>query len=349
MHRTVTNTSNDRTNARIILTLLILLSADLLFLYYVKYTNRHMHLSEFSFDNAGNILNLVFALIPLLSLPFLQIKRSKVENKKYWALQAVALFMTACLIAAFLSERYELGLPNIYFQGFPLKKIFTGLLYVSFQVFQFYLSILCWILVFKNKHSVYFFSMILSVFGIFVLLSFSFFNSLDYQDQEAKYFDQGNKADLTVVLGAAVWSKNKPSTILAARIAKTSNLYAVGISKKILVTGGNAPGELTESQVARNYLIRYGVDKEDIIIEKKTSSTSEQIEFIKDSLLQKHNYDNIIIVSDNFHLKRILEICRFYNVHADGIASGLRLNFPELIYYRIRESIGLLLFWLFGI
>ncbi|MFN3478156.1 MAG: FAD-dependent oxidoreductase, partial [bacterium] len=57
-----------------------------------------------------------------------------------------------------------------------------------------------------------------------------------------------------VVLGAAVWSDNKPSPILAARVDKAIDLMKNFNVEKVYFTGSNAPGELSEAEVALNYL-----------------------------------------------------------------------------------------------
>ena len=126
-------------------------------------------------------------------------------------------------------------------------------------------------------------------------------------------------------------------------------MYESGKIKKIHVTGSNAPGEISEAEAARNYLIELGISKKDILFESVTSTTSEQIKFIKNELVKKQGMNKILIISDQFHLKRVLEMCRFFNVKAEGIESGYKLNWKKLLYYRLRDSIGLLLFWLFAI
>jgi hypothetical protein len=57
----------------------------------------------------------------------------------------------------------------------------------------------------------------------------------------------------------------------------------------------------------------------------------------------------LIIISDEFHLKRVEEMLDFYEINAKVVPSGYKLNFQKSLYYRIRDSIGLILFWLFAI
>ncbi|MGE5439872.1 MAG: YdcF family protein, partial [Bacteroidota bacterium] len=240
-------------------------------------------------------------------------------------------------------------LPFKYLFGYPLENIYVALMFSIFQFLLFYLTAATWLIVFRNNNYLYLRSLLYSLFVIFVLVIGAFIHENEYEDNSEKYFKDGSRADVAVILGAAVYSKNRPSPIFASRIGKANNLYNAGMVKKLLVTGGNAPGEMSEAEVAYKYLVRYGVDPENIWIERKTSSTSEQIEYIKENLIDKRGLKKIIIVSDQFHLKRAMEMCDFYNVKADGIASGLRLSLEKLFFYKFRDSLALLLFWLFAL
>jgi uncharacterized SAM-binding protein YcdF (DUF218 family) len=126
-------------------------------------------------------------------------------------------------------------------------------------------------------------------------------------------------------------------------------LYDLSLIRRIQVTGGSAPGEFTEAKAAYNYLINMGVRSSDILFEESTTSTSEQIEYIKRVLIEEKKIKNLVIISDQFHLKRISEMCKFHKISADGIASGLSLQWDRWLFYKIRESIALLIFLLFAI
>jgi vancomycin permeability regulator SanA len=156
------------------------------------------------------------------------------------------------------------------------------------------------------------------------------------------------KADVAVVFGAAVWSKNRPSSILMGRVDKAVELYKNGLVRKIYLTGSNAPGELSEAQVAFNYIKNFDVNLNDVLLEKKTTSTSEQVSFIKNELLDTLHLKKIVIVSDRYHLKRIKEIGKFFNLKLESVNSRINFNFKDMVYYKIREGIALLIFWLFA-
>ncbi|MGE5433082.1 MAG: YdcF family protein [Syntrophomonadaceae bacterium] len=334
---------------RICLSVILILLFDLVFLYLSKYSHKNLSIMEFNPRSTGNILNFLFALLPVAGFSILIFNSAKIEIKKLYGLLFIALVMNIPLIFTLFIKEFNLPLPFKYLFGYPLENIYVALMFSIFQFLLFFLTALTWLIVAGSNKYLYLRSLLYSLFLIFVLILGAFIHENEYEDNSEKYFKDGSRADVAVILGAAVYSKNRPSPIFASRIGKANNLYSAGMVNKLLVTGGSAPGEMSEAEVAYKYLVRYGVDPENIWVERKTSSTSEQIEYIKENLVEKRGLKKIIIVSDQFHLKRAMEMCDFYNIKADGIASGLRLSLEKLFFYKFRDSLALLLFWLFAL
>lgn len=156
------------------------------------------------------------------------------------------------------------------------------------------------------------------------------------------------RSDVAVVLGAAVWT-DRPSPSLAARVDKAVKLYNEGVVNIIQLTGSNAPGEMSEAQVAYKYLLTKNISDPDVWIEDRTTSTNEQIFYIKNSLMVKENIGIIIIVSDAYHLKRVKEICNFYHLNVEVASSDLEIGFEDLFYHKLKETIAILVFWFFAL
>ncbi|MBC8144408.1 MAG: YdcF family protein, partial [bacterium] len=154
--------------------------------------------------------------------------------------------------------------------------------------------------------------------------------------------------DAAVILGAAVWSGDRPSPVLRERINTGYDLLKNGTVQFLVLTGSNAPGELSESEVARRELLNLGADPTRIVIETRTRSTQQQIMFIRDQLL-KQGWKSFVIVSDQFHLTRALQICSFNDIDAHGVSSESPLGPQNLALYHVRESVALVLYWMFGI
>jgi vancomycin permeability regulator SanA len=155
--------------------------------------------------------------------------------------------------------------------------------------------------------------------------------------------------DAAIIFGAAVWSGNRPSPILRERILKALSLYRNDKIKYFVVTGSNTPGRLSESEVAKTFLINREVADSVIIAASNTRSTFEQVIFVRDSIYNKRNYKNLIIVSDNFHLRRITEMFKFNGITPIGVSSDSPLLNENIVFYSLRESVGIILFWYFGV
>jgi vancomycin permeability regulator SanA len=206
-----------------------------------------------------------------------------------------------------------------------------------------------WSKILGLENLIYLRSAINSIFiavGLLVLtLIFINTKNPSYQNQSSG----SNKVKIAVVLGAAVWSDNRPSPSLASRADKAAELYTKGAINKIQLTGGNAPGELSEAEVSFKYILKKGVDRNDIWIEKETTSTIEQIRFVKNELIGEKGLNSVMIISDIYHIRRVKEICRFYDIKADVAAANLNLKTDKIIFYQLRECLALLFFWLFAL
>ncbi|HEY9166290.1 MAG TPA: YdcF family protein [Candidatus Kryptonia bacterium] len=156
-------------------------------------------------------------------------------------------------------------------------------------------------------------------------------------------------ADAAVVLGASVWGKQTPSPLLKGRLDAALKLYNLGRVSKIVVTGGTKRFGTVESAVEQRYLIENGIPPSSVIAEQSTLSTSDQAKFIKDRVMGSLKMKNVEVVTDSWHLPRILLMCGWENISVTGIASNYRMQWPSELYYRVRESAALQVYLLFGV
>jgi uncharacterized SAM-binding protein YcdF (DUF218 family) len=178
-------------------------------------------------------------------------------------------------------------------------------------------------------------------------MTFIYNNTLSYTS--GKWQLNRSSKNVSVVLGAAVWSDNLPSPTLAGRGDKAFELLQNGFSGKILVTGSSAPGEMTEAEVAYNYLVAKGVDPTLVSTETSTTSTTEQIQFIKNELADSELIEDIIVISDSYHLPRVIEISRFFNLNIKVAESRHVVDFQDKLYIKVRESMAMFIFWCFAL
>ncbi|MHB1685800.1 MAG: YdcF family protein [Ignavibacteriaceae bacterium] len=321
--------------------------ADLLFLFFLKYKNQNLPLKDFRIMYIGNLLDLLFSSVLIIALLIYALQKGK--NYKPKMLLTYTIITSIILLLAALSTRVDLPLPNIYVLDHPLKKVAVGVIFSLYQFSIFLQIMLIWQIIFGAKELIGLRAFINSFVLTFVLLAIAFFYNHFKIGSGESYAVKKNQTNVAVVLGAAVWSHNSVSPSLAARVDKAVELYKKGIVNKIQLTGGNAPGELSEAEVAYDYMKPQNINHSDIWLETKTASTLEQVKFVKDSLLAKKNISHIIIVSDGYHLTRVREICKFFHIKTFVSASGLDLSTEHKLYYKLRESIALTVFWLFAL
>ena len=240
---------------------------------------------------------------------------------------------------------------SILLLSYTLSNInYTLILYIIYLTLKVYLVISFIILYFSASKKLHLFNNLgyLLLFFTILFLSTLYF-VYSFTDDSDKYKSGVKKADAGVILGAAVWGGNRPSPVLRERINKGFEVYQKKYIPKLILTGGGSPNELTEAEVSKNELIKYGVDPKNLIVEAKSNSTNEQIKFVRDKFYRKFNYQKIIVISDNFHLFRSKEICKFNNINADAFSSDTPLSTESYINFCIKESFAVLIFWLFGV
>lgn len=332
-----------------LLSIIIIQFTSILFIYFVKYQKHGLTLYNFSLLKTGNLLNLLFFILFLIGIILLFIKRSKIFEKRVKIFYIISFLQLFFLLSAFISLEVNINSKDFYLLEQPIQKVLTGLLFSIFQFSQVYLINIFWQLVFEREQLLYIRTFFNTNIALILLIALSLYFSQLNSSDISYYKNSTNNFNIGVVLGAAVWSGNIPSPSLAARADKAVQLYKEGKIKKIQFTGSNAPGEKAESIVAFEYIRKDSIPSIDILIESNTTSTVEQIQFIKNEIIDISKKTDILVISDGYHLRRVNEIAKFYGLDIKVVASDLKISWQNIFYSRIRESIALLFFWLYAI
>jgi vancomycin permeability regulator SanA len=256
---------------------------------------------------------------------------------------------TLTLFLAYLLTVIKLPPIDFYFLGQPGVKIIKSALFTLYEFILFVTISFTWLKVFRSDREVYLRSFSNALIVIFFVLAFTFIYVLVNGYPSDNWSLTKSDKNLAVVLGAAVWSDNQPSTSLSGRVDKGIQLYVDKFVGGILLTGSNAPGEMSEAEVALEYAKINGMDMEKVSYESSTTSTSEQLFYIKTHLVDDEIINDIIVVSDSYHLVRIIEISKFLNINIKVAASSIYLNYQKKLFMQLRESIALIVFWVFAL
>ena len=206
-----------------------------------------------------------------------------------------------------------------------------------------------WLKVLRSDRAVFLRSLFnaAAIMLILLAITFIFIQTSGYSSDNWS-LTKGDR-NVAVILGAAVWSDNQPSPSLSKRVDRGIELYINKFVGSMLLTGSNAPGEMSEAEVALEYARKKGMDMEKVRSESLTTSTSEQLKYIKKYIIDDENINDVIVVSDAYHLVRIIEISKFFNINIKVAASQSHLNYIKKFYMQLRESIALSVFWSFAL
>jgi uncharacterized SAM-binding protein YcdF (DUF218 family) len=303
-------------------------------LIYTRYTNQNMLLEDFAFPKTGNLMSLAVLLVCIVFIILNMFSKSSYRNGTLYLLLVFAAFQPAVL----------------FFANTIQSRDYKILAYIFFLLLKLFLMVSFILIYFSSSKKIHVLNSLGYVLVISVIFSaVSFYKVYYYADDSSKYETGKRKADVGVILGAAVWGGNRPSPVLRERINKGFEIYEKKYVEKLILTGGGSPNELTEAEVSKNELIKYGVDPRKLIIESKSNSTNEQILFVRDKFYKRFGYKSIIIVSDNFHLFRSSEMCSFNSMKADTFSSDTPLSPESNLNFCVKETFAVILFWFFGL
>lgn len=154
-----------------------------------------------------------------------------------------------------------------------------------------------------------------------------------------------NGADYVIVLGAQVRG-TRPSLNLAKRLDKACEYLDKNLNTKVIVSGGQGPGEdITEAEAMKNYLLEKGIDENRIIVENKSVNTHENIKFSKKII--NNDKAKIVIVTSSFHVYRGVRIAKRQGITSvEGLGSSIKWYTVPNLY--LREAVAILKYLVCG-
>jgi len=325
--------------------------ASIIFLFFVKYRTHNLSLNNLNLGYIGNILNLIVTglIVLILTLSLFAQKKIKLVDVQIY-LNLLFLSVLFLLLLALLLAKDFHTLKMLSTNQYELEKVVSvlvwliyffiklfGLNYLLLKLLQIKQALIPRVFLFSSLYS----------FGIIVYAFLKIF--ITSKTGEEYFLKKDEKFDAIVVLGAAVWKGNVPSPVYEGRLNKAIDLLDKNFSNRIILTGSNAPFELSEARVGKKYLEAKGISPTKIYLEESTTSTIEQMHFIKNEVIGEKRFNKVLIVSDAFHLPRVIEIAKFLSIDLKVARSNLKVELMNNIWYRIKEAVLISIFWLFGV
>jgi len=141
------------------------------------------------------------------------------------------------------------------------------------------------------------------------------------------------KADAILVLGAYVFPSGTVSTMLNDRLTAGYELYELEKAPKLLVSGDHGQKDYDEVNSMKSFLKDKGVPSSDVFMDHAGFSTYESIYRARDIF----KVQKVIIVTQEYHLKRAVFVARELGLEAYGVASDKRDYGQAMFMYKLRE------------
>lgn len=125
---------------------------------------------------------------------------------------------------------------------------------------------------------------------------------------------------VALILGAGIINNEEPTAALADRVSVGAELYFEGVVDKLLMSGDNRFEDYNEPEVMRNYAVDLGVEFDDIVLDyagRRTYDSCYRAKYI-------FGLDELVIVTQDFHLPRALYVCNEIGINSMGFSSNLR-------------------------
>ncbi|OBR93540.1 MULTISPECIES: YdcF family protein [Clostridium] len=148
--------------------------------------------------------------------------------------------------------------------------------------------------------------------------------------------------DYIIVHGCGLIGGERVSPLLKGRVDKAVRIYhKCRQHTKIVVSGGKGADEkISEAAAMKNYLVETGFPEEDIILEKQSKTTFENLKNVRDMLDVngvKHRY---IFVTNNYHVFRTSLYAKQLKIKASGVGCGTATYYWPSAF--IREYIAIM-------
>lgn len=144
-----------------------------------------------------------------------------------------------------------------------------------------------------------------------------------------------------VMLGARVLPSGQAAPALQYRAQKAAELYLQGRAPLLIFSGGSSGSQPSEASIARDLVVAAGVPATACELEDQSHSTFQNVQNTL-PLLKAHGIDEVLLVSDGYHLLRAQAQFASAGITTHPVPSGRRLGTTDWLVQTLRESAALL-------
>lgn len=147
-------------------------------------------------------------------------------------------------------------------------------------------------------------------------------------------------APVALVFGAGVKRDGTPTDALHDRVLAGVELYKAGKVRKLVMTGDNGDRRYNEVKPMKALAIESGVPEGDIVLDYAGFRTYDSCYRARDVF----GLGDVIAVSQDFHLPRILYICNRLRVRSIGYSANRRA-YRDILVWEAREFLARFKAW----
>lgn len=142
---------------------------------------------------------------------------------------------------------------------------------------------------------------------------------------------------VAIVFGAGLWRDGTATPVLYDRVKTAAELYHAGKVEVLLMSGDNRFVDYNEPAVMREVALSLGVPEEAIVLDYAGRSTYDTCYRARDIF----QVNEVILVTQAFHLPRALYLCNQLGVDAVGVEADQRVyRKSTMLYWDLRELLA---------
>jgi SanA protein len=144
-------------------------------------------------------------------------------------------------------------------------------------------------------------------------------------------------APVALVLGAGLNRDGSPGVVLRDRVKTAAELYFAGKVEKLLMSGDNSSKFYNEPGAMQEYALSLGVPQADIVLDYAGRRTYDSCYRAKAIF----GIEEMIVVTQAFHLPRALFLCNAFEIDAYGVAADdANYNRRSYTFWWVREILA---------
>jgi vancomycin permeability regulator SanA len=147
------------------------------------------------------------------------------------------------------------------------------------------------------------------------------------------YVENAPSAPVALVLGSRV-DEHGPGSYVRGRLDTALDLYRAGRVERILNSGNGRPEAGNEPAVMRAYLEERGVPATAIVDDPEGYDTASSCRRARDV----YGFDDVLVVTQDFHLGRAIALCRDVGVVAHGVYADCDCPMWTVARNHVRET-----------